>query len=249
MKSFLPLLSLALLASCTTAYKTGQTPDDVYYSPQRPQDEYVRVEKRDDQRYQNDDNRRYDDNRRSTRNDYYSEEDMAYERYLRMKVRNRRLWSSIDNDFYSYNPYYRYNNSFYYNSPWNAQHYWNYYYNPYSTVIIANPRTPVYNRPRTTNLHVFDDPRTPSNTSKAPSYKTRSFENSGQSERPARNVGRDLRRIYGTDNDSYSGSTNTNSSSGSSSTRSSSTGSSSSGSSSSGSKSTGGGGNAPVRRF
>ena len=49
MKSFLPLLSLALVfASCSTAYKTGQTPDDVYYSPERPQAEYVRVDDEDD---------------------------------------------------------------------------------------------------------------------------------------------------------------------------------------------------------
>jgi hypothetical protein len=47
MKSSVLLLALvvAALSSCTTAYKTGQTPDDVYYSPTRPQDEYVRMEK------------------------------------------------------------------------------------------------------------------------------------------------------------------------------------------------------------
>ena len=51
MKSSLPLLAIALVfGSCTTAYKSGQTPDDVYYSPTRPQDEYVRTERRDDRR-------------------------------------------------------------------------------------------------------------------------------------------------------------------------------------------------------
>ena len=47
MKSKILLLALivAVLSSCTTAYKTGQTPDDVYYSPTRPQDEYVRTQK------------------------------------------------------------------------------------------------------------------------------------------------------------------------------------------------------------
>ena len=53
MKSYLPLLSLVLVfASCSTAYKTGQTPDDVYFSPERQRDEYVRVEKKDDRRYE-----------------------------------------------------------------------------------------------------------------------------------------------------------------------------------------------------
>ena len=48
-KSTFSILSLALVfASCTTAYKSGQTPDDVYYSPARPQEEYVRTEKKDD---------------------------------------------------------------------------------------------------------------------------------------------------------------------------------------------------------
>ena len=52
MKSILPLLSLLIVfASCTTAYKSGQTPDDVYFSPARPQEEYVRVEKEDDRQY------------------------------------------------------------------------------------------------------------------------------------------------------------------------------------------------------
>ncbi|RYZ23968.1 MAG: hypothetical protein EOO10_20725, partial [Chitinophagaceae bacterium] len=52
MKLYLPLIASALvLASCSTAYKTGQTPDDVYYSPERQRDEYVRVEKDNDRQY------------------------------------------------------------------------------------------------------------------------------------------------------------------------------------------------------
>ncbi len=37
MNSKLLLISISIitLASCSTAYKTGQTPDDVYYSPVR----------------------------------------------------------------------------------------------------------------------------------------------------------------------------------------------------------------------
>ncbi|OYW20132.1 MAG: hypothetical protein B7Z54_02000, partial [Sphingobacteriales bacterium 12-47-4] len=48
-------LTALVLGSCTTAYKTGQTPDDVYYSPQREVDDYVRVDNRRDGRYQYDD--------------------------------------------------------------------------------------------------------------------------------------------------------------------------------------------------
>ena len=37
------VLTVAVLSSCTTAYKTGQTPDDVYFSPVHKQAEYVQV--------------------------------------------------------------------------------------------------------------------------------------------------------------------------------------------------------------
>ena len=36
------LFIAAALTSCSTAYKTGQTPDDVYFSPVTPHDDYVR---------------------------------------------------------------------------------------------------------------------------------------------------------------------------------------------------------------
>jgi uncharacterized membrane protein YgcG len=103
-------ITAAALSSCTTAYKTGQTPDDVYFSPTRPQDEYVRVKEKEDYRYQ------YDEQ-------YYDD------RYLRMKVHNPSQWSSLD-DWYSYDRYgYRANS--YYGTYYNPYTSWNYYYNPY----------------------------------------------------------------------------------------------------------------------
>jgi hypothetical protein len=128
---------VAALSSCTTAYKTGQTPDDVYYSPARPQDEYVRVDDGKDEY-------RYDD-------EYYDD------RYLRMKVHNRTRWDYL-NDWYSYDRYgYRYN--YYYgswNNPYNA---WNYYYNPYCpNTVVVNPKQPVQNnyvKPRNFNVSAY----------------------------------------------------------------------------------------------
>src|SRR5665647_3941979 len=39
---YLPLLGIiAVFAGCSSAYRIGQTPDDVYYSPAPPHDEYV----------------------------------------------------------------------------------------------------------------------------------------------------------------------------------------------------------------
>lgn len=247
MKPVLPCLSLLLLtiifASCTTAYKTGQTPDDVYFSPERPQEEYVRVEQKDDRAYRYDDRRsRYDD-------EYYDD------RYLRMRVRNRRLWSDLDFYYsdpfaynYFYNRYNRYNyyNNYYGNTYANPYTFWNHYYNPYySPVIVVNPKSPVYNKPRTTNLHVFDAPQT--NSANPKTGRTRTFnsayDNQPDYNAPRRNTGSDLRNIFG-------GSSNNNSStSNSAPTRS--VDNSGSRNSSSGSNNSSGsrGGNAPVRRF
>lgn len=108
----LSVLSMGLLSSCSTAFKAGQTPDDVYYSPGADRAmAKEEVSREDEQQYK----------------EYISSMD---DRYLRMKVANRYRWSSIDNfdywydsryDFSTYNPYNSYG---YYNglSPYNS---WN----------------------------------------------------------------------------------------------------------------------------
>ena len=65
MKLFILLLAFtaAAFTSCTTAYKTGQTPDDVYYSPARPSGGYG--EERREQ--QNDASRNYRNEDRAIR--------------------------------------------------------------------------------------------------------------------------------------------------------------------------------------
>lgn len=115
------VLSIGLLSSCTTAFKNGQTPDDVYYSPGRESGEPredVTKQKKDEVQYQ----------------EYISSLD---DRYLRMKVANHSRWSSIDNfDYwndsrYDFNSYNYYNNQNPYTT-WNP--YWNtssYYYGNY----------------------------------------------------------------------------------------------------------------------
>lgn len=229
MKSFILLLSLSLIfASCSTAYKSGQTPDDVYFSPERPRAEYVRVDDDEDRYYRGQSDR--------NNNDYYNYEE---ERYLRMKVRNRQRWSYLDNDFYSYNPYAYNNFGYYYNSPWNSYSYWDHYYNPYARqVIIFNSRTPVVNRPRTINLRTFDGVNNAPNNQRVYGTKPGNSNNNRTYSAPRRSVGNELRDIFNN--------TNTNSSNTPSSNRTSTN--SSSGSSSSGSSSSGGG-SAPARRF
>lgn len=228
-KILLLALSVAALSSCTTAYKTGQTPDDVYFSPARPQDEYVRIEK--------------DDNRRNrSDNEYYDD------RYLRMKVSNRYRWSDF-NDWYSYEKYgsgYNYAYGDYYN-PYNS---WNYYYNPYcfNTVIINSKNTTAYNRPRTFNLNTYNT-STPVNTNRNIFKYTGSDGNSNNTYTAPRNSSRRsnnsnsgnvLRDIFSGGNNNSSGSNSSGKNNSSSSNSSSSSGSSSGSSGST---------PAPVRRF
>jgi len=155
-------ITTAALSSCTTAYKTGQTPDDVYFSPTRPQDEYVRVKEQEDDRYQ------YDEA-------YYDD------RYLRMKVHNPSQWSSLD-DWYSYDRY-GYRANAYYGTYYNPYTSWNYHYNPYcqNNVIAYHPgyagQTSVAQnvaRPRAFNLASYTGTtyNNANNSVKMSSYKT-----------------------------------------------------------------------------
>ena len=135
MRPSILLLALAAvtITSCTSAYKSGQTPDDVYFSPQRTQTEYVAAKDRDDDP------------------GYYNGDDYYGDRYLQMKVRNRYQWSYLDdyyyNDRYSYGfgGGYSYYNGLYGYNPWSPASYWNYYYNPYYSSFY-NPYylSPVY---------------------------------------------------------------------------------------------------------
>lgn len=225
------------LGSCTTAYKTGQTPDDVYFSPAQPQDEYAQVEKRDNRRYEGSD-------------EYYDD------RYLRMRVSNRYRWSELD-DWYYYGG--RYDYSFYnvhnlYN-PWTPCSYWNNYYNPYHPgYVIVKPGKPVFSGPRVSNLNTYNNNLLTNRnyTNPKPNNGVRVFGNSGSNQsgrnvgntRSAdRNSGNFLRNVFNNNNNSNSnpGRANNNSSNSNSGRSNTSSGSSNSGSSS--------GGSAPVRRF
>ena len=47
-KLLLLLGLIIILGSCSSAYRTGQTPDDVYYSPAPIQNGYVRTDNQDE---------------------------------------------------------------------------------------------------------------------------------------------------------------------------------------------------------
>lgn len=107
-KILLGIITLGLLTSCSTAYKNGQTPDDVYYSPVK--------EGADDEKKQ----------------DYSSTED---DNYLKMKVRRNTRWSRIDDYTYWNDSRFNYCNN-YYNNYYTSKNMFggwgNYYSNNYS---------------------------------------------------------------------------------------------------------------------
>lgn len=149
-RSILPaIIGIAALSSCASAYRTGQTPDDVYYSPARQGAAYVATDQQ-----QRDGRGSYQSNRK---NDYYSYDD----RWLRMRVSNRYRWSAFDdydwNDYrynswgYGYNAYSPYS----WNNYWNSYYSWNSWYNPYcGGIIVVNPKTnpTVYTKVRNFSL-------------------------------------------------------------------------------------------------
>ncbi len=153
---FVSLIAASLLTGCSSAYKTGQTPDDLYFSPGKEMSaSEVRKQNNDEERYQQN---------VSTIDD----------RYLRMKVTNRNQWSAIDdysywNDMrYNFRPSYTYNgfNNFYghpnFNNPWNG---WGYggwggssigWTNPLYTVLVyTNPKVVAPTFTSGTNLNAY----------------------------------------------------------------------------------------------
>lgn len=236
MKPYLPLLSLVLLAACSTSYQNRQTPDDVYFSPAPPRVEYAKVEKKDDRRYD------------GTRNEELALED----RYLQMKTRNRRYalldvdcdcYGYTGNNYNRYYDYYRFNdwryNRWSFNT-WNPNftYYSPYYYNPYYAnpyyggFVVGNTR-PVYNQPRKGNLNIYNGSDNGNTGSYSKPRNNSSNSDAGNYRNSGTDAGTNLRNTFGGSSNN-SGSSNSSNSGASSPSRSS----SSSGSS-----------NAPVRKF
>lgn len=116
------VLGVAALNGCASVYKTGQTPDDVYYSPGKPKEVNSYAEVRRDKEGTN----------YQTYEQY--QDQMRDDRFLRMSVGNPYYMNGYDT--YSgfdwrYNSYYDgFNYGLY--SPWNSYFAWNNFYNPYS---------------------------------------------------------------------------------------------------------------------
>jgi hypothetical protein len=207
-KYILPIVSAGLLLTgCSAAYKTGQTPDDVYYSQPKHSVAVVQQESEPGTEYQS----------------YFKDEDDAY---LRMKVQNGGKWNTID-DFdywYGYNSYNMYNpymspytsgyalgytsywgmNTFSITygsySPWFGSYYYSPYklYTPYCPVVI-NKRPTYYSNGFRPSLSGYSNPnydRGGNYRAVHPSSNQSSFRNifnsggsnSGSYDRPSRSV-------------------------------------------------------------
>jgi len=224
-------LSAVVLGGCTSAYKSGQTPDDVYYSPDRQKDEYVRVKEDDQPKYQSAD-------------EYYDD------RYLRMKVHNRVMWSSLDDlNYYNRQYSYSYYNSINWNNPWSPYTYWNAFYNPYCShqVVYGGNVKTAYSHPRMFNLNTYNNTQLTNNNYTNPKgimsnnsklLRVIGTDVNTHTNNSSNNAGSFLRNIFNGATNSFG---NSSSGSGKSSSSSSPVRSSSSGSS--------GGGTAPVRKF
>ena len=126
-KILLFVLFAAAMSSCSTAYKSGQTPDDVYYSPVRVAEENYQQEKQKDE----------------------VKNEPVKDREIQMSVYDRR-WRDFDDDYdCKYDPYhYGYSYGYYYNP------YYCYYPVYITNVAISNPKNTV---PRMINLGSYNN--------------------------------------------------------------------------------------------
>jgi hypothetical protein len=149
------LLGLGLfVTSCSTAYKSDQTPDDVYYSPGRPAAERVDIVK--------------DQTQRDQYENYVNNTD---EQFLRMKVGNYYRWNMLDDYSYWNDSRYDFNHFNYYSSIGYSNYYghnnWNFGWgtsffrpnyswgNPYYTLVTYyNPKTSV-GRPSESGISAY----------------------------------------------------------------------------------------------
>lgn len=146
-KILIIILSVVLFSACSTVYKTGQTPDDVYFSPSLNRSEYLVMDDEDG---------------------YRAEDVPMDDRYLRMKSMRRGRWSAFDDDFNYWNDP-RWNSISYFNSfptfgrmgmmGWGMNSFYDpFYMNPFSSVYYGQPFI-IYNTYNYNNKNIYNVPR------------------------------------------------------------------------------------------
>jgi hypothetical protein len=194
-KLLLPVLIACIFASCSTAYRATQTPDDVYYSPAHA------VASKDDK---NDDK----NDRNVSRRDRYEDYESAEDRYLRMKVRDRYRWSAIDDYSYWYDTRYSCNNLSYssyskYNLSLNYG--WNNcscacYSNSYSSIFYPGYYNPFYSSyGYYPNVYIINNPKLAPNVNRPRlgGYRNNSYNNNNT-------IGNTLKKVFTPNTNGYS---------------------------------------------
>ncbi len=262
---------IVVFSSCSSAYKIGQTPDDVYYSPAPVQEEYVtsdNQQEKDSYAYNNSGN--IEDlaigrgiNDPAFRNNISLDLGYGYYPYDSYGSPFYNPYNSYYNPyaytgvtFYPYNNYY---NSFY--SPYN--NYYSPYYNSYYPPLyyISKPGvTSNYSGPRQYNLGVYNvNNNRPATGSSSTSAPVRTF----KPQPTTTGVGGFVRRIFtpsnnntnrsyyrsNNNNNRYNNNNSYNNNNNTTPTRTFQPSNSGSSSGGGGSSSGGGGGSAPVRTF
>lgn len=181
-KILLFALSAAAISSCNSAYRSTQTPDDVYYSKGKVVEEDDRTEK---------------ENKEARRESYK-------DRQVGMCVYDRR-WRDFDDDYdYRYDPYrYGYSYGYYYNP------YYCHYPVYITNVPIANPKNTV---PRMTNLGSYNNTTyAVVNTKTGTSIYTappRQYNNSNNNSNLVRRILNSPQPVYNNNNSSNNNSNN-----------------------------------------
>jgi hypothetical protein len=132
-KHLLPLAFATVLVSCSTAYRSGQTPDDVYYSPAPEQPTYKTSDKSDYVTTQSD----------QDRNSYNYRNDEAPQQGINNPAYNNSVTFSTGFGFgypYLFSPYDNFYNPLY--SPYGFN---SYGYSPYSPYGLKGMYSPYYN--------------------------------------------------------------------------------------------------------
>ena len=178
-KYLLIVALVVVLGSCSSSYRTGQTPDDVYYSPVPAQETYVvrgNSDERDSYNYPNSEEREI---RRAIRDPRYravisSNVGYGYNPYMY----NPYAYSPFGYSNFGYNPY-GYNNYYgykgYYDpfgyNPYNS--YYGGYYPSYGYSPIIVGKTSNNTGPRKYNLGAYNTPSSPTRSfAPVPSTKT-----------------------------------------------------------------------------
>lgn len=217
-KLLLFAIAVVTFSSCSTVYKSGQTPDDVYFSPVRLYDDGNKEDK---------------DNREDNRRDY------SEERQIRLGISDPR-WRNFDNDI-SYNPYlYGYNYGYYYNPYYCPLPVYN------SVIVVAAPN-PKNSTPRTVNLASYGNGYTNNNLANNPKTGNPNYTIPVRTYNHGSKLGNSLRQMLNNDSQRSYNNNNNNSNSTQQSTRSYTPSSNSNSRSSSGSSSSSGSGSTTSR--